>query len=161
MKSRVILVLVTAIVTAVLTSALWIAGLAVTSWYFNTGQPQFVVTVDAPAQVKVGDEAVLTMKARNPTDQPIELGSIDVYDSLLDGFQVLSTRPKPDDRAHHVAFETFYFRRTLGPDEEFEATVRLKAVKPGLWSGDVDFCTPEEKFVTAVATIRVIDPAGP
>lgn len=35
----------------------------------------------------------------------------------------------------------------------------LEALKPGVWTGDIDFCVPSQAFITSATTIR-IDPAG-
>jgi hypothetical protein len=156
MQSRTSLIVVTAVVSAVGTSLLWLAGLGLAYWYFvGSGAPPFAVSIEAPSEAVIGQPVNLKMKVINPTDQNLELGSIDVYDSLLKGFEIVGIDPAPVDRDSAFGFQTFYYSRTLSPGESWEMTLGLKPVKEGVWTGEVDFCTPGEKFVTSSVTIRV------
>jgi hypothetical protein len=155
MKSRGTLVIVTAAISVVATSALWIAGIAVTYQYFLGDPPPFAIAVEAPREATVGEIITLRAQVSNPTDEPLQLGSIDVYDSLLAGFTVIQVEPEPAERDDTFGFSTFYFSKTLAPGKALSFSFGLKATHPGVWTGDVDFCTPSEKFVTSSVTIRV------
>ena len=155
MKSRIALVAVTAAVSVVVTSALWIVGIAVTHRLLRREPPPFAVTIDAPTEAAVGETITLKARVSNPTDERLQLGSIDVYDSLLDGFVVQRVEPEAAQRDHTLDFSTFYYSRTLAPGETLTVAFELKAARPGLWTGDVDICTPAENFVTSTVTIRV------
>ncbi len=153
--SRTTLAIVTAAISVVVTSALWIGGIAVAYRFFVGNPPPFVISIEAPGETTLGEIVTLSARVSNPTDESLQLGSIDVYDSLLDGFAVVQIEPGPEERTHTLDFSTFYFSKALGPGETLGFSLVLKAVQPGIWTGDVDFCTPSEKFVTSSVTIWV------
>ncbi|MEM7697435.1 MAG: hypothetical protein AAF236_03415 [Verrucomicrobiota bacterium] len=156
--NRGLVVLVTAVVTFALTTVFW--GIVVGALYFwsEAGEPEFVVSIDAPTEVELGETFTLAIEVLNPTDGTLELGGIDIYDSFLDGFSVVSTDP-PVSRSPMAifGFETFETSETLDPKETHTFTLTLNPVKVGTWKGDFDICTPSEHFVTSVFTIVVID----
>ena len=162
MMSRATLAIVTAAISVVATSALWIGGIAVAYRVFVGNPPPFVISIEAPGETTLGEIVTLSARVSNPTEESLQLGSIDVYDSLLDGFAVVQIEPAPDESTHTLDFSTFYYSKTLAPGETFGFSLVLKAVQPGVWTGDVDFCTPSEKFVASSVTIRVrAEPEGP
>jgi len=164
MNSRVPLVILTAFVTFLLTSALWIAG----GWFLyqrfgeESGDllvndpPDFVVRLEHPEPIRVGDTFPLRIAVSNPSEVAIELGSIDVYDSLLEGFELLGTSPQPVDRMAILDFQSFGLDQRLEPGDRFEFELSLQATTVGTWTGDIDACTPEEDFVTEVAALVVL-----
>jgi len=147
-------VLVTIVVTFFTTSALWIAGLFLLYSHFIQSA-DFAVSIAAPDEVARGEVFTLSVEVSNPSDQPIVLGSIDIYDSLLDGFEILAINPQPTDTDPGFGFHTAYFSKALRPGEIFKVTYDLKGIKPGLWIGDIDSCTPQEQFVTNSTAIMV------
>jgi len=157
MKSRTLTIVVTALVTAVVTSAVWVLGIAIAYRYFISEPPPFAVQVDRPGEVKLGETVELRVKVSNPTQADLELGSIDVYDSLLEGFTLVETEPTPTEKSHVLDFSSFYFSRVISPGKTLEVIFRLKAAKAGTWTGDIDCCTPGEKFVTTSVTMLVRD----
>lgn len=152
MKKQIVL---TALVTFVLTSVFWVACLfGLYSWWANY-QPDFIISVDAPARVTEDAIFQLVAKVENPTDETLTLGSIDIYDSLINGFEVMSVDPEPESTDPSFGFATFYFSQELPPGAVHTVVFELRAVETGVWTGDVDFCTPSENFVTATKTIVV------
>lgn len=168
MSSRTSTIAVTAGLTFLLTSILWVVGIATYRW-ISTGipglldyeRPGFVVEVEAPAVVDVGETLDLVVEVSNPTDTAIELGSIDIYHSLLEGFQVLSLDPLPVDEGSSDEYRTAWWEETLSPGGDFRYQLELRAVKAGTWTGDVDACTPEENYVTRIVTIHVEGDGAP
>ncbi len=116
--------------------------------------PPFQLTVEKPEEVGVGETFAVEVRVRNSGDRPLDLGSLDVDDSLLDGFRVVDVEPLPEKRDHTLDFSSFYVTRTLAPGESAAVTLRLEARREGVWTGDVDACTPDEDFVTSTVTIR-------
>jgi hypothetical protein len=155
MKSRATLIIVTAVISVVVTSALWLSGIVLAYRFFTDDPPPFAMVIDAPQEATVGETITLNLKVSNPTDERLQLGSVDVYDSLLDGFTLIKLNPEPNERDHTLDFSTFYYSKPLNPGESFAVSLDLKATQPGVWTGDVDFCTPSEEFVTSSVTIRV------
>lgn len=150
------LILLTAIITAIVTSMFWaVAG--VFAYIAFSGPAPFAVSVDAPDSVTVGEEFELAVTVQNVHDTAAQLGSIDIYDSFLDGFDVVSVSPEPTEELGVLDFRSFYFEEELGVNESTVVVYTLKAAQAGLWSGDVDCCTPSENFSTATAVVRVVE----
>jgi hypothetical protein len=154
MQSRTSVVVITALISIIATSLVWLLAIGIVYWYVSD-EPPFVVKVDAPHEVLAGETITIKIQVINPTDEPLKLGSIDIYDGLLKGFSNVQCDPKPDDSDHTLDFTSFYFSKTLNANETLAVSVSMKAIQPGVWTGDIDFCTPMEKFVTSSLTIRV------
>lgn len=155
------LVILTAMISTVVVSALWIACIAV--FYFNTSEndPAFAVKMTVPPQATVGDEILFQVEVTNPTDSALELDSIDFEDSLLEGFKVTSVYPAPTDSFSIIGATSYSFSKTLSAGETFELSFLLEAVKPGIWTGDVDLCDSSQSYITSSATVRVNQPGSP
>jgi len=150
-------ILITAVITFIATSVVWLGvGIALYK-YWTEAPPPFNVTITHPDTVKLRDTFFLEIEVENTSSKSASLGSIDLYDELLDGFTVLSVEPEPNAKEHRWGFATYYLKRSISPDESFTFTLELQADQLGYWSGDIDSCTPFESFVTADASIEVID----
>ncbi|MFU8894512.1 MAG: hypothetical protein ACNA8L_12880 [Luteolibacter sp.] len=163
--SKTSLAILTAFITFICTSILWVgvglvsyrAWLGLDDWL---GDEVFQVELETPMLVKVGEVFSMQVKATNTSEDLATLGSIDVYDSLLDGFEVLGVSPEPKSQSGLFGFQSYYFDGLrMKPGESTTVTFELKAAKPGMWQGDVDCCTPLENFTSEVATIMVSDAA--
>ncbi|MES2922642.1 MAG: hypothetical protein V4819_13905 [Verrucomicrobiota bacterium] len=147
--------MLTAIISTVVVSALWIAGIAIFYYAMSGSDPAFAVRMIVPPQANVGDNIYIEMEVTNPTDSLLELDSIDLEDSLLGGFKVSSVFPAPTDTSRVMDSTTYSYSEALSAGETFKISFLLEAVKPGIWTGDVDFCNPSQDFVTSSATVRV------
>lgn len=148
-------------ISTVVVSALWIACIAVFYFSMSENDPAFAVKMTAPPQATVGDEILFQVEVTNPTDSALELDSIDFEDSLLEGFKVTSVYPAPTDSFSIIGATSYSFSKTLSAGETFELSFLLEAVKPGIWTGDVDFCDSSQSYVTSSATVRVNSPGSP
>ncbi|HYD42889.1 MAG TPA: hypothetical protein VEB43_18805 [Anaeromyxobacter sp.] len=147
---------ITAVVVTAAATLVLCAAVLVFAWFVFTSRPApFAVDVQAPAEVAAGEKATLEVRASNPTSERLKLGSIDVYDSLLDGFEVIDVEPRPDRRDHTVNLSSFYYARSLAPGDAFTMRLHLRARRAGVFTGDVDVCTPLEQFVTTSVSIVV------
>lgn len=164
--NRTPLVILTALITAACTSLFWmgIGAIAFTFWMSNEDTPglgmfmddPFEVEVEAPAQVRVGETFTLKVKATNPADQSVTLNSIDIYKTLLDGFEIVRVLPRTTEVSSIFEFRSHYFNGLhLEAGESTTVTFELKAVKPGTWQGDIDCCTPMENFTSVTEQILV------
>lgn len=160
MQSRTSLVVVTALISVVVTSLVWLAGIGIVYWFMFSDPPPFVVKVDAPQEVVIGETITVKIQVTNPTDSTLELGSIDLSDTLLNGFSDVQYDPKPDDKDHTLDFSSVYYSKSLNPQETFSITLTMKAAQVGVWTGDLDFCTPMENFISSSVTIRVKEKEG-
>ena len=147
-------IVTTSVITFFATSALWIAGIALLIFYFMDS-PNFSVTVESPNEVNREEIFTISIDVTNPSDETITLGSIDIYDSLLEGFEIVKIEPNPEETDTIFDFHTTYFNQSLAPRGNFRVAYTLKAKAEGLWIGDIDCCTPSEKFVTTSKAIRV------
>lgn len=149
-------IVLTSVITFIATSALWVAGLSYL-YFLYMESPTFSVAIETPEQVKLEDTFEVSVTVTNPSEEDTMLGSIDIYDSLLEGFEIVSIQPRPDDTMHQFGFHTAYFNHKMPPAATFTATYTLKAKQGGLWVGDIDCCTPNEQFVTVSKAISVIE----
>jgi len=159
-------VILTAFITIILTSMAWFAigVVAYKAWLSEDswmGDEPFIVVLDAPATANMDEVITLKVTATNIGEDTATLGSIDVYDTFLEGFDVVRITPKPKNESGIFGFQSYYFDGFLmEPGESATVSFELKASKAGTWEGDVDCCTPLENFSTAVATITVTDAAA-
>lgn len=147
----------TSLITFLITSALWIAVLAFLYWSVNLEPPEFQIDIESPDEVALGDEFHMVISVTNISDSDLTLSSIDVYDSLLGGFELIYIDPTPEDKWRILGMDTSFFSRRLSAQETFTATYSLKAKAVGAWVGDIDCCTPFENFVTVSKAIRVTE----
>lgn len=148
-------VVITALVSIVATTLFWAVCAGVLYFLFVVDPPPYAISLQAPTEVQKGETFTVRAQITNPTDEPLLLGSIDVWDSFLDGFTLSKIEPEPSSRDSLFDFHTFYYSKTLAPGETWEVAWTLQAAQSGIWTGDVDFCAESEKFVTQSLTVRV------
>ena len=164
--SKSVAVILTACITLILTSILWMGiGLLIYKTWMSedawAGGEPFGVELDAPVTAAVGEVFTMEVTATNPGDKTVTLGSVDIYDTFLEGFEVLRVTPTPERDDGIFDFHSYFFEgMPIEPGGSATVSFKLKAVKPGRWQGDVDCCTPMESFSTAVALIEVTGPAA-
>lgn len=117
--------------------------------------PAFQVDIEAPDEVALNEEFDLVVNVINASDSNLTLGSIDIYSSLLDGFEVISIEPFPNEISEMFGLQSSYFSHKLAGGEQITVTYSLQAKEEGLWIGDIDCCTPFENFVTVSKAIKV------
>lgn len=164
-----------AFLTAILTSAFWlvVAAVGAAVWLLVRSsvmpdspavsldgilpmeEPDFAVAADYPAEVGVGDEVTIAVTVGNTGNATATVGSIDVYDSFLDAFEVVAVEPAPTDTTSIFDFTTFSFSQPIEAGGEWNVSFRLKAREEGEFEGDLDVCDPDENFVTEVLSIRI------
>ena len=155
MSKTILAIIITFVVTFIGTSLLWGAVILFGMSTLSGSAPDFRVQIDAPDMVQVSETFQVVVSVTNPTDHTVEIGSIDVYHSFLEGFEFVGASPAPADVEDIWDFKTFWFNHTLDPGERRDYALDLRALTPGVWSGDVDVCTPEENFITNRLVVRV------
>lgn len=97
------------------------------------------------------------MTTTNPHKRPVILDSIDVSESFLAGFQVVSVDPQPTGTVHIPVFDqrSWSFGISVAPGDTLSATFRLEPVEPGHFSGDIDVCNPNQDFTTLFVDVVV------
>ena len=106
----------------------------------------------------IGEVFKVKVTVKNGGAKDMKLADLDVYDDLLDGFEILSVNPKPRTSERIIGYFSHDFSETLAPAESFEIEFELRAKDVGYWSGDIDACTPTMNFVTYYTEIEVLDP---
>lgn len=149
------IIVVTSLITFMVTSAIWVSVLLFAYWDFSLNPPAFLVNIESPDEVALNQEFELVISVTNVSDSEITLGSIDIYDSLLDGFEIISIEPKPREISKIMGFHSSYFYYPLSAQEQFMGSYTLRAKEEGLWIGDIDSCTPFVNFVTVSKAIKV------
>lgn len=98
------------------------------------------VVVNAPERLHVGRDFDLEIVVHNTGAETVEIGSIDIYDDLLDGFAVVETdRPDVNILDQGILGSTsFEFSDEVPPGGSMSLTIKLKALKPGIHSGSVE-----------------------
>lgn len=159
--SKTVAIILTACITLIVSSIVWVGiGLLVYKTWMSEnswiGDEPFDVELDSPITAAVGEVFTMQVTATNLGDEAATLGSIDIYDTFLEGIEVLRVTPTPERNDGIFDFQSYFFDGIrMEPGESATVTFKMKAVKPGRWQGDVDCCTPMESFSTAVAVIEV------
>ena len=70
--------------------------------------------------------------------EPYTLDDIDISDRYLDGFEVDSITPEPNSVEHSEGTLTLEYGVEIGAQRSEELRIHLRAVKAGIFSGDLD-----------------------
>lgn len=132
---------------AILTMAIVVA-LGV--WLFRE-LPVLSASLSIPSTAQLDSELTLTVTATNPHQDTIVLDSIDIDDAFLEGFQIIEIQPAPEGTMHIFGMRSWEFGLAVSPGDSQDIQFKLKAVKEGHFSGDVDVCNPNQDFVTLLA----------
>jgi hypothetical protein len=146
---------VTVAITFVATTILWIGVVIGLYWFYYGSEPPFRVAISHPTDVTLGSEFAVAVTVENSSDEPATLGSIDIYDSLLDGFELVSSRPAFVGIDDVLNFQTLWYQAELQPDAPQIFTLTFRATRSGRHGGQLDVCTPTEVCTTVYATIAV------
>ena len=135
------------------------------SWFWNRGflgqEPTLAVKLFVPEAINVGEEFNLVLRTENTHQEPLELHSIDIQVTLLEGFEVVSVSPAALETGDiEPTYRTWTFERSVRsvePGDHLPVTFRLKALQQGQFSGDIDVCNANRDYETVVARIHVTD----
>lgn len=111
------------------------------------------LTVKAPEEVKVGDTMELVVTVKNErVGKEVKLADVDISDEYLAGFTVSSSTPNYKTTIHIPIdnSQSFTFDINLPPGKETNIVFTLRAIKEGVYRGDVD-ASEGMLFVTALA----------
>lgn len=131
-----------------------VIGLGVAVWLF-TERPKLDASLSLPSEATLGETLTMLVTTTNPHDQAVTLDSIDIDDTFLDGFQVVTVVPEPTGTMHVFGQRSWSFGTSVPPGQALEVRFTLKAVQGGHFSGDVDVCNPAQDFTTLIADVMV------
>jgi len=152
------LILITALITMFITSLVWVGIGAAGYWLVTRESPPFAVELGHPNLVQTGETFTLNVKVTNEGADDLKFAELDLYDTFLDGFEVIAIRPKPKTKERVFGIVTYSFSRKLKPAESTAIEIELRAKETGIWAGGVDVCTPTMNYVTQYAEIEVVAP---
>jgi hypothetical protein len=110
-----------------------------------------------PLEAELNSTISMVVTVSNPHDEVVTLDSIDIDESFLEGFQIISIDPKPTD-TNNVPFigqRSWSFGKQLPPGESLAVAFEMKPIAEGRFSGDVDVCNPNQDFTTLYAEVTV------
>ncbi len=142
------------IATFVGTSLLWVVAFFAYGMYVF-GEPPFRLSIDHPSEVEVGEVLDIELKIINARSEPVTLGSVDIYSSLLDGFELIGTTPPYDSESSVFGFHTLWFDQRISGEEGIMIDITLRATQSGRHHGQLEVCTPWEKCTTVYLSIDV------
>jgi len=115
------------------------------------------VEIDAPLQVTQGEQFLITMTVTNTAPETQRLMDIDIGEKYTEGIAFISIDPAPLEMFHTplVNMMTYSFNRDIGPGRQAVITFHSKALKPGDYNTNIDFCiNSSSAFLTK--TIRTL-----
>ena len=156
-KDNTTVIVVTALITAAVTSVLWI-GIGILIYSYQMAEPPpFTLEVEVPEVVVLDETMQIVATVTNHSEETATLGSMDITGELMEGFQLASVSPEPSSQTAIFGIHSFYSKHKLGPSESVTFTFSLKAVETGYWAGSIDACTPMEKFVSEWIEVEVVE----
>jgi uncharacterized protein (DUF58 family) len=125
-------------------------------WLFRA-LPVLDASLSLPREVALESTVPLVITVTNPHEKSVTLDSIDIADSLLSGFQVVSIEPDPTETYHIPIFDqrSWTFGESVMPGGTLSVTFHLRAVQAGHFSGDIDVCNPNQNCTTLLADVVV------
>jgi len=116
---------------------------------------QILAWVTVPRSLSQGAPADLVVSIENGRiDRDLRMSSIEIYDEFLSGFEILSMNPEPRHKDHDWGVLSLEYPVDVPPGETWDLTIRLRAVKKGVFIGDVDIYEGD-RFLTRAAQARV------
>jgi hypothetical protein len=119
--------------------------------------PMLDAKLSVPSEVALDSTATLVVTVTNPHEEDVTLDSIDIADSFLAGFQVVSVEPEPNDTMSVPFMEqrSWDFGEPVGPGKSLTVKFTLKPVSEGRFSGEVDVCNPSQDSKSLLADVVV------
>lgn len=127
--------------------------------YVVQGVPGATVTVEAPLDVTVGETFELVVRVGNDRSRKtLTVTDIDIAQSYLSGFVIVSVDPLPKSSST-IPFDdglSHSFHARIPPKNRQDFTFTLRALRAGVYTGDVDVCEGT-RFLTTLAQTVVSD----
>ncbi len=151
------------IITFICTSVLWGGGIVAVFIFLTWSgglndilEDPFHVTLHHPSEVFVAEEFEVKLIVEDATDDPRILESIDIFAGLLDGFDIIGTRPETSaDATSGLPFTTLWLEKEIEVDEPKTLVIHLRAKRGGRYGGRIDVCDSREGFTSVYVRITV------
>ena len=149
-------VIVAVVVTFVATSLFWLT-LVFAFGFYMLREPPFHISIEQPGVVELGETLDIELEIMNAGSEPVNFDSIDIYNSLFDGFELVGTTPEYNSHSDLLGFLSLYFDHRLSAEERLTIYISLRATEPGSHHGQLDVCTPTQKCTTIYVSIDVVN----
>lgn len=106
--------------------------------YFIDLEPPFILSIDHPADIYVGDDIEMDFSVENTTKTDHNLSYINFGDVFLKHFQLISYQPYGVEQIDDDGFLTFYIDETIKGGSSYDLTIRVRPIKPGQSQMGVD-----------------------
>ncbi|MCI0553618.1 MAG: hypothetical protein L0287_21945 [Anaerolineae bacterium] len=142
--------------------AIVIFGFGGLAWLGSQTAENVTVQLDIPTEAQTGDTLEFSITITNISGQTAELISIDFSMNYLGGIVIENSSPpyartdQFDALGGGETFQSFYFNRSIAPDETFTITFNGKATFSGDYTGSVDVCIDSEFNCTRNITRTII-----
>jgi hypothetical protein len=141
--------------------AFFLVGTAVVTAFLihvSKGVEGVGASVESPLDVVVGETFTLTIKVENQRgNDSFMLNDIDINDTYLSGFSVISVDPVPEEDQHVPIdnSQSYSFNVGIPSGESREFKFELRAEREGIFRGDVDICEGMRfKTITAQTVVN-------
>lgn len=151
------IIILTALITMVVTSMIWVGIGAIGYWYAYAEPPSFELQIDHPETMQLGEVVEVKVSVRNNGANDVELANVDFYDELMNGFEIIDLTPKPSSQEKLWGYHSYNIRKKLAPGDVYDLTLKMRAKEAGLWAGDIDACNMMQNMVTHYTEIEVVD----
>ncbi len=123
----------------------------------NEGPQDIEISVDAPHQVKPGEEFTIEVTLENLADEAQLLYSIDFTDEYLQAIDVVSTFPDYEVMNDYKMgdFRSYKFKREIDAGEELVVRIQLIGRVEGAFSGVLDVCV-DDGFRCETVTLNTL-----
>ena len=137
-----------------------ISLLGAVAFFLLSEFPVLDASLSVPPEASLGATITMVVTTTNTHTKAIKLDSIDVGDTFLEGFRVLSVDPEPSDTMRVFGMRTWFFGERVEPGDSLDVRFALEAVMEGHFSGDVDVCNPTQDFTTLIADVVIREEEG-
>jgi len=108
------------------------------------------ILVNIPSEVNSGESFQIEVVVTNTSRTTIVVSSIDISLNYLSGFLIEGTTPPYAETSQYSSigggetFQTYYFHRSLAPEESLTIVFNGRALAIGDYRGNVDVCIDSE-----------------
>lgn len=143
------------IAAVVLTSGFWNSFYLWRKTPATPPGPALGMRVECPEKVKVGDSFEIKIVIRNAAKTTLEVGTLSIDDSFLQGMKVTSIDPRPYSQIEERWYVEYKFWQKIEAGKTNQYTFHVKASEPGIFKGDVDLYGKTRRITSVLGQITI------
>lgn len=120
--------------------------------------PELSVEVSMPDVVSAGKPFRVQFQLSNPHDEAVTLDSIDVDNSVIENFRVVSVTIVPTDTNDAFGQTSLYFEHQIGPGQRDIVEFELTGESAGMFQLAFEVCNAFLDCSRNLLTVQVRDP---